>query len=433
MGLTLSKQALDDMIGGAVKTVIKETFDELNKKRGGMLGIGGGDGNALGDHNPHGLKDAFGDGSGTPRAEQVKSQERKGLSFARYVQCKAAAELLQKEKGIIATPLAFAQEFYPNDDMVKSALSIPDGGVKALAIGDFTSGGAFGMQEMSAEVIEFLRPASVMTSTPLNRMQMRTGSLTVSKLTKGSQGSYVGENQLGGITEPSTGDVELTSKKLKAEIPASNDLFRFAVVNADQVIRDDMVRALSQRMDAALIRDDGSQSTPRGLRFIVPPQNVIPAGANSLTGIQATLGNMKLSLRGNDVPPGGWWWLMSPRTERRLLDIRTGVNENFAFRTEMSGGLLEGVPFAVTTQIPENLGGGSDSELYIFAAPTFILGESMDLEVTTSLDAAYFDGAALRSAFSRDQMVMRAIMQHDFGARYDFAVAVSPDVDWIPA
>ena len=168
----------------------------------------------------------------------------------------------------------------------------------------------------------------------------------------------------------------------------------------------------------------------RGLRFIVPATNVIAAGANTLTGIEATLGNMELAIRSNDVPMVGLNWLMSSTTERRLKTIRTGVNENYAYRAEMVTGKLNGFPFTVTTQIPENLGGGTETELYLYAAPMFIIGEAMDLEITTSLEAAYNDNGTLRSAFSRDQMVIRAIAQHDFGARHDFAVAVSPDVNW---
>lgn len=420
--IQLKKDALESMINVAVGTA----FDKKLEERSGMVGVGGlPGGNALGGHSS-----PLGIGGAMPQIRAEKSHERKGLSLARWIQCTGGSQLIFKEKGRVASPKEIAAQFYPEDDMLKAAL---DFSTKALSIGDFTSGGAFGMTEMAAEVIEFLRPQAAVRGTGVTVMQMRTGAIRISKVTRGSAATYVGENQLGGITQPSTGDVELTRKKLKAEIPSSNDLFRFAVVNADAVIRDDLVRALAQREDAAFIRDDGSQFTPRGLRFIVPPQNVIVAGANTLTGIQATLSNLKLAIRNNDVPAGGWWWLMAPRTEERLMSIRTGVNENFAFRDEMMAGNLQGVPFKSTTQIPTNLGGGSDSELYIFASQMFIIGEAMDLEITTSLEAAYFDGTALRSAFSRDQMVIRAIMQHDFGSRHDFAVAVSADIDWVPA
>ncbi len=391
----------------------------------GMVGTGGlPGGDSLGIHN------AFqpGDGNGLPLITDNKSPDRKGLSFARWVQCSGAAQLLMKERGVTKSPMEIAKEVYPDDSMLMKAYEIT--GQKALSISDFTSGGAFGMQEMSQEVIEFLRPASSVRGSGVTVMQMRTGSIRISKVTRGSAASYVGENQVGGITQPDTGDVELSRKKLKAEIPSSMDLFRFAVVNADAIIRDDLVRALSQREDAAFIRDDGTQFTPRGLRFIVPAVNVIAAGANTLTGIEATLGNLELAIRQNDVPMVGLHWLMNPLTERRLKTIRTGVNENYAYKTEMAAGRLNGHPFSVTTTIPSNLGAGAETELYLYAAPMFIIGEAMDLEITTSLEAAYNDNGTLRSAFSRDQMVIRAIAQHDFGSRHDFAVAVSGDVDW---
>lgn len=318
-------------------------------------------------------------------------------------------------------------------DIWKKHYSFDSAVEKALSASDFTAGGALLQTEFAREVIEFLRPASAVMAMNPRRMEMSQGALEIPKVNVGASASYVGENQVGGITEQEFGSLVLVRKKLKAEIPVSNDVLRFAVVNADEIIRDDAVAAMSQRQDGAFIRDDGTQFTPKGLRFQVPSVNVIAsAGTNTLADIEGELGNAELALRDKDirlVRPG---WLISPRTERRLKTIRTGVNENYAFRDEMKGGTLNGHPFAVTTQIPEDLGGGTETEVYFCEFSEVVVGESLDLIVEASSVAAYNDGVALRSAFSRDQTVIKTLMQHDIGMRHDFGVAVITGVEWAP-
>ncbi len=304
---------------------------------------------------------------------------------------------------------------------------------KALSAADFSAGGALLDGEFSTEVIEYLRPASVVMASGPRTVDLSQGSLTIPKVNTGSTASYVGENQTGGITEPAFGDLVLIRKKLKAEIPISNDLLRYNTVNADTIIRDDAVAAMSQRQDAAFIRDDGTQFTPTGLRYMVPASNVVTETGANLVAMEKDLGNAVLALRDKDinfVKPG---WLMSPRTEMALKGIRTGVNENYAYRAEMNTGKLMGYDYKVTTQIPEDLGSGSDeSEIYLADFSEVIVGETMGLIVEASSDAAYFDGSALRSSFSRDQTVIKTLMQHDIGMRHDFGVAVITGVQWTP-
>lgn len=340
-----------------------------------------------------------------------------GLTFGRVLLCMASSNMNRGES------MNVWKNRYPGDKAVE----------KALSASDFTAGGALLQTEFAREVIEFLRPASVVMASGPRVITMGMGSIEIPKINTGAVASYVGENQFGGLTEPSFGNLVLVRKKLKAEIPVSNDVLRFAAVNADAIIRDDAVAAMAQRQDAAFIRDDGTSFTPKGLRFQVPAVNVIAsAGTNTLVDIESELGRAELALRDKDVRfvrPG---WLISPRTERRLKTIRTGVNENYAFRDEMSRGMLNGYPYKVTTQIPEDLGAGTATEVYLADFAEVIVGEAQDLVVEASSVAAYNDGATLRSAFSRDQTVIKVMMQHDIGVRHDFAISVIDGVLWTP-
>ncbi len=60
------------------------------------------------------------------------------------------------------------------------------------------------------------------------------------------------------------------------------------------------------------------------------------------------------------------------------------------------------------------------------------IGDNLNLTIDVSQEAAYYDGANVVAAFSQDQLVIRAIAEHDFVLRYDKAVAVLAGVDWAP-
>lgn len=303
---------------------------------------------------------------------------------------------------------------------------------KALSASDFAAGGALIPPEMAAEVIELLRPQSVVRRLNPVIYPMDSGTADIPKLTGGASASYVGENQNLPKTEPTTGTIKATARKLGAIIPISNDWIRRPKVGGESIVRDDLIAALSQRGDLAFIRGVGSQYSPRGLRYWAKAANVINANATvNLANVTTDLGKLWLQLANADVRflrPG---WLFSPRTFNYLMNVRDG-NGNFAFREEMMQGRLWGYPFAYTTQIPSNLGGGSDeSEVYLADFADVVLAEQEGLIIDVFDGAAYHDGSNVISAVSQDQTVLRAIQEHDLVMRHDESVAVLAQVKWI--
>ena len=114
------------------------------------------------------------------------------------------------------------------------------------------------------------------------------------------------------------------------------------------------------------------------------------------------------------------------------MTVRDGSG-NFAFREEMMLGRLWTFPFGSTTQIPENLGmGGDESEVYLVDMADAVIGDATSIIIDTSTEAAYHDGSQVIAAFSQDQTVVRAILQHDFGMRHDASVAVLQKAKWAP-
>ncbi len=302
---------------------------------------------------------------------------------------------------------------------------------RVLAATDFTAGGAVVPAPVSQEIIELLRPASAVRRMNPTILGMDNGTLTLPKITGGATASYVSENSNLPATGQTWGNIQLVARKLGCIVPMSNDWLRRAVPGADTLVRDDTVAAVAQRSDLAFIRGDGTQDTPRGLKYLMAAANVIPANATiNLANVTTDLGKLWLALASNNSRMTRPGWIFSPRTLNYLMNLRDS-NGNFAFQAELATGKLRGYPFSMTTQVPVNLGSGTDeSEIYFVDWADFAIGETTGMLIDMSGEAAYWDGSAVQAAFSRDQTVLRVITEHDTALRHDFSAAMLTGVKW---
>lgn len=304
---------------------------------------------------------------------------------------------------------------------------------KALAATDATAGGFLVPEEMATDVIELLRPMSVVRQMNPVTVTMDSGIFTMPKLASGSAASYIGENQNIAATQPAFGQVQAIAKKLAAIVPISNDLLRRSTYDTNTIIRDDLVAAIAQRSDLAFIRGDGTSGVPKGLRYWAASGNVLTVNAtvNTENAIN-DLGTLIVALLNGNVRMLRPGWLFSPRTWNALMTA-TDANSNYVFRQEMLMGRLWGWPFAMTTQIPINLAvtGTNESEIYLVDFADVVIGETTQLMLSTSDTAAYHDGTSVVASFSLDQSLIRAIVEHDLVVRHEESIAVLSDVDWV--
>lgn len=352
-----------------------------------------------------------------PVASVPAAPAEKGLTFARMTRTIAAAG------GIHHVALQIAE-------------ANGDSGLFANQnMGSGAAGGFLVPEDVSTEVIELLRPLSVVTAMSPRIVPMPNGNLTTNRRATGANFSYGGEQQDIQATGVSFGQVKLSAKKLSGLIPISNDLLRSSSIAVDRMIRDDALADAAQIQDRYFLRGSGTDFAPKGLRW----QHVgTPEAATHVLTMTATpdlqkitndLGRLELALGNANVVYTGAHWVMSPRTAMFLTNIRDG-NGNLAF-PEMQDGMLRKKPVHVTTEIPINLGGGTESEIMLVHPAHVLVGEHMGIEVAMSTEAAYKDASGtMQAAFSRDETLLRMIMQHDIGLRHLPAVSILTGVTW---
>lgn len=313
------------------------------------------------------------------------------------------------------------------------AEKIGEARTKAMAANEPLSGGFLIPEEFSSEVIELLRPASVVRAFNPPTIPTTLGNLRVPRITDGTTGYYIGENSNITPSQIRLGQLALSYKKLAVLVPMSNDLLRRPSVGADALVRNDMVRGMAQAENIAFLRSPGTEAQPKGLRYWVDANNVFFANATvSLQNSASDLGKIILKLEENNIPLTRPGWIFAPRTKMYLMTVQTTTGA-YAYRDEMIRGTLWGWPFKTSTQVPTNLtdrGGTNESEIYLVDWDEAIIGETERLIVDASAEAAYFDGASVVSSFSQDQTVIRSIAEHDFAMRRNTAVAVMNGVTW---
>jgi len=352
-------------------------------------------------------------------APQPKQRE-KGAAFGRVVSADVSRRMRGKPVEYVIDVLA---DWGDKDlaDQMKAGFELR---AKAMAAGDPLAGGVWVPPSISADIIDLLRPASVVRAMGPTMIPMPTGTVKIPKITSGSTATYIGENINIPISQLATGQVTLTYKKLTAMVPISNDLVRYASIGSPEgIVRNDTVRSLSTRENLAYLRGDGLSDTPKGLLSQAAAANVFATTGTwvaNLANCLADLAAAQARLMNNNIPMTRCGWIMSPNHYLRLAILTTGTGQ-YVFRDELARGTLWGFPYRYTTHCP---GAAGAAELYFADFDDVLVGDSMNMIVDSSMEASYFDGTALQSAFSLDQTLVRCISEADLGVRRAESIAV---------
>ena len=359
----------------------------------------------------------------TKNVEWGSAEDKRGVKFGQVVRAVASAKY---DGGGFDLAMKYLN-LWGEDKIAKQ---MEDAREKTMQSGTPTAGGFLVPEEFSQEVIEYLRPMSVVRNSNPMIVPMMSGTMRIPRIDVGSSASYIGETVDIPKTELETGQITLQWKKLAALVPISNDLLRFAAPSADTLVRDDVSRAMAEAENRAFLRGRGSDAAPKGLRYWAAQKNLNASDGDTNQLVNETLGKLILRLKESNIPMTRPVWMMAPKTEIFLTTLQNS-NGFYVFRDEMMRGTLWNIPYKTSTIVPVNLGsGGNHSELYLVDMADACIGESLAMRVDVSNEATYVEGSSTRSTFSRDETAIRVIAEHDFVMRRNESVAVVTDINW---
>jgi HK97 family phage major capsid protein len=342
---------------------------------------------------------------GTTKAEEKLEP---GIRMARYAKCLVLGKN-DPEKALFfaAGGQNSSKGMYPNDKTLHEVF-------KALSVSTPSEGGFTVPEVLANEVIPLLYAKTAVRELGARVLPMPNGNINIPKITGGATASYQGENLAASKSQPTFGNVHLSSKKLLTLVPMSNDLIRNNSVEADRYVRDDMVMQTKLKMDYTAMYGAGTQFTPTGIKNI---------SGISKTSVSAVLaaddpGTLTGILMTKNLPMQNVGWIFNGTVWALLYNLKTTTGA-YIYRDEMKDGKLLGYPFVVSNQIATGADAHGLSDIFLGDFSEFIMGEEIAFEMTASQEAAYDAGSGtLVSAFANDQTVIKLLAKHDFAVRH---------------
>lgn len=306
---------------------------------------------------------------------------------------------------------------------------------RALQQSSFTAGGALIPENfVVAEFIELLRATAKVRQAGARQVTLQNGSFTTPKMTSGATGAWIdaeGDN----ITpsQPAFGQLKLVEKKYAVLVPISNDLRRNSSLEAERVVRDDMVRVAANDEDIAFLKGTGLSGQPKGIYYWVGAAGRTNSAGTALANTRTDIRVVKNALSVANAPMVRRAWFMNSRAADYLGWEMVDGNSNLVYpqMQQDEGAVLAGARVYRNNNISVTLGGGTDTELYYVEMSEFFIADGLDLAIEMFDNAVYADASGtLRSGISRDESAIRLIRKVDAGMRHTESAHVIEACGW---
>lgn len=286
-------------------------------------------------------------------------------------------------------------------------------GLRALSQGTDSAGGYTVPPEYVAELIPELVSKTVVLESGATQMTGLDGTpVEVPKLATGATASWNAENTTITDDDQVFDTVTLSPHMANAMTKMSRRVVAMSNPSIEAIVRNDLTGAVARLLDLAALRGTGAGNQPTGISNLVTPTSL--AAAPDIDDLYDAV----YALEAADAPMDGLGWVMNPRefnTLRKLRDNSGGAGTGqYLIQPDPTGqakGILLGYPVRTTTQIPINLGVGTDeSEIYLGSWPELLwaLFGGLVIEATT-------EGG---DAFADHQVWVKVVTEVDFAVRH---------------
>jgi HK97 family phage major capsid protein len=225
---------------------------------------------------------------------------------------------------------------------------------RGQTVGTNTEGGYLVPTTQTA-LADRYRPALKTESMGATVLRNLSGFLDVPKLTASGSVSWVAENGEPSRSSVGFGKVSIAPHTVSGEYQVSRRLMVQSAQSIEDLLRRDLGFLLAQALDAAAINGSGASNQPLGVLKTSGVEKVTTA-----TAFSDTTSDLIAALELDDVS-GSRAFLTNPTVMnacRKIKDTQSHVIPT----TE----LFHGERVEVTTQVPKNIGSGSDKSALIF-------------------------------------------------------------------
>jgi HK97 family phage major capsid protein len=285
-----------------------------------------------------------------------------------------------------------------------------------MAVSTDSSGGYLVPPQAIPELIEMLRAEAVIFQMGATLLDNLTGSpVELPRQTGGATAYWVGENTALTSSDAALGQLKLTPKSVGALVKLSNRLLRLSNPSAEQMVQADLARVVSLAIDLAALRGTGATGDPIG---IANTSGINTKAFGTNTPSFDFFFDMEYELAVDNALRGKLGFVFHPCVKRSLSKLKVAqfsgdTGGEYIIRPMDANALTNyiGYPFAMTTQIPINLGTGTnETEIYFGNWQELIVGQWAGIEILPSKEAG--------DAYAKNQTWIRVITDVDIGLRH---------------
>lgn len=202
----------------------------------------------------------------------LTDKEAKRFSLMRAVQAIAnnAPELAPFEMEVIrATKDKFEKRGKAFEGQIALPMDVLIAGQRDLTAGGATSGAELvGTDHMAESFIDALRGRLLTAELGARFMSGLVGDVAIPKLAAGATAYWVTEGNAPTESQQTTGSVTLNPKTVGAFTDISRKLLLQSSPDAEQLVRDDLVKVLARAIDTAAYAGSGASGQPTGIKNV---------------------------------------------------------------------------------------------------------------------------------------------------------------------
>lgn len=383
-----------------------------------------------------------------------EEQLEKGIEFARFAMCVAAA------KGDMPMALSLAQTHYPKQERALTVLRSAVGSgqsvdkmvtrLKAAVPGGTTTETTWAApllahNTFSGDFVDFLRPQTILGKFGANGvpdLRRIPFNVHIKAQTSGGTGYWVGEAKPKPVTKFDFLDVYHGFHKVAGISVLSEELIRFSDPSAERLVRDGLAGALVERLDSDLF--DLSLNTVSGVSPASLTYGVTPVASSGTDGdaVRVDIGALWAAGIAANLPMTSAVYVTTPAIALGLALMTNALGQPEFPSMTMNGGTLLGVPVIVSNYIT------AGQFILVFASEIYLSDDgSVTVDASNQASIQMLDNSVagagaptndsitptpttLVSMYQTDSVALRAHRFITWSKRRTTATALLSGVEW---
>ena len=366
-----------------------------------------------------------------PSVVSVKENRQPGIGLARVVLAKVAARLDSK------TVSEVIAERWPSDDTLKAYFTkatVPAGLTTYAA----WAGNLVDQTNLTSEFVEFLRPQTIIGRLPsIKRVPF---NIRVTGQTTGSVAGWVGEGKPKPVTSFATNAQTLLYTKIAAIAVITEELARFSSPSAEALVRDELARAVIERMDVDFIDPASAVSAGVNPASITNGVTALSSAGTSADNIRTDIQNLLEQFILNNQNVANLAIIMPNTLALAASILRNSLGQPEFPELGIMGGTLMGIP-VITSQYAANQSGYGNLVIAVDQSAIFLADDgqvtldasreaSIQMSDAPTNDAATGTGQSLVSMYQTNSIAVRAERYINWLKARTTAVSFIDDANW---